>query len=122
MDEFITLAHGAGGRQTSDLIGNIFKKHFANPDFTPDDAAVLNIAADRIAVSTDGFVVSPWKFPGGNIGKLSICGTVNDIAVSGGIPEFLSNAVCSVTLVKYPFSISHTPRDTLPFSVNVFPN
>lgn len=92
MDEFITLAHGAGGRQTSDLIGNIFKKHFANPDFTPDDAAVLNIAADRIAVSTDGFVVSPWKFPGGNIGKLSICGTVNDIACMGAIPRYITSA------------------------------
>ena len=90
--KYITLAHGAGGRQTNELIGSIFKKYFANKDFTPDDAAVLNIAADRIAVSTDGFVVSPWRFPGGNIGKLSICGTVNDIACMGAVPKYLTCA------------------------------
>ena len=78
MEKFITLAHGSGGRQTSELIGSIFKKHFANELFTPDDAAVLPVKADLIAMSTDGFVVSPWRFAGGNIGKLSICGTVND--------------------------------------------
>ena len=91
-NKVITLAHGAGGRQTSELIGGIFKKYFANKDFTPDDAAVLQIAADKIAVSTDGFVVSPWRFPGGNIGKLSICGTVNDIACMGAVPKYLTCA------------------------------
>ena len=92
MDGFITLAHGAGGRQSADLIGSIFKKHFANELFTPDDAAVLPVAVNRIAMSTDGFVVSPWKFPGGNIGKLSICGTVNDIACMGAIPKYITCA------------------------------
>jgi hydrogenase expression/formation protein HypE len=92
MENVITLAHGAGGRQTSELIGSIFKKYFANENFTPDDAAVLPIAADRIAMSTDGFVVSPWRFAGGNIGKLSICGTVNDLACMGAKPKYLSCA------------------------------
>ena len=92
MEKFITLAHGAGGRQTADLIGSIFKKYFANEDFTADDAAVLKISADRIAMSTDGFVVSPWKFAGGNIGKLSICGTVNDLACMGAVPKYLTSA------------------------------
>ena len=92
MEKFITLAHGAGGRQTADLIGSIFKKYFANEDFTADDAAVLKISADRIAMSTDGFVVSPWKFAGGNIGKLSICGTVNDLACMGAVPRYLTSA------------------------------
>ena len=92
MEEFITLSHGAGGRQTADLIGNIFKKYFANEDFTADDAAVLTLGCDHIAVSTDGFVVSPWKFPGGNIGKLSICGTVNDMACMGAEPRYLTSA------------------------------
>ncbi|MBR7145697.1 MAG: hydrogenase expression/formation protein HypE [Lentisphaeria bacterium] len=92
MEKFITLAHGSGGRQTSELIGSIFKKHFANELFTPDDAAVLPLSADRIAMSTDGFVVSPWRFSGGNIGKLSICGTVNDIACMGAIPKYITCA------------------------------
>ena len=92
MENVITLAHGAGGRQTSELIGSIFKKYFANENFTPDDAAVLPVAADRLAMSTDGFVVSPWRFAGGNIGKLSICGTVNDIACMGAKPKYLTCA------------------------------
>ncbi|MBR3922089.1 MAG: hypothetical protein IKJ45_03175 [Kiritimatiellae bacterium] len=92
MEKFITLAHGSGGRQTSELIGSIFKKHFANELFTPDDAAVLPVKADLIAMSTDGFVVSPWRFAGGNIGKLSICGTVNDIACMGAIPKYITCA------------------------------
>ena len=62
-----------------ELIDNIFAAHFANPDLTADDAAVLNPPVGKMAVSTDGFIVSPAFFPGGNIGKLSICGTVNDL-------------------------------------------
>ncbi len=90
MEKFITLAHGSGGRQTSELIGSIFKKYFINENFTADDAAVLKLDASRVAMSTDGFVVSPWRFAGGNIGKLSICGTVNDIACMGAIPKYLT--------------------------------
>ena len=92
MEEFITLSHGAGGRQTADLIGSIFKKYFANEDFTADDAAVLTLEPGKVAMSTDGFVVSPWRFPGGNIGKLSICGTVNDLACMGAVPKYLTSA------------------------------
>ena len=55
----VTLAHGAGGKQTSELIDRVFKKHFSNPHLTADDAAVLTLTGNRIAVSTDGFVVSP---------------------------------------------------------------
>ncbi|MBP3234036.1 MAG: hydrogenase expression/formation protein HypE [Eubacterium sp.] len=90
MNDVITLAHGAGGVQTSDLIGNIFKKHLDNPYMTADDAAVLEIPAGKIAMSTDGFIVSPYEFAGGNIGKLSICGTVNDVACMGAIPKYLT--------------------------------
>ena len=72
-DKTVTMAHGAGGRQTSELIDQIFAAHFANPDLTADDAAVLTPPAGKMAVSTDGFIVSPAFFPGGNIGKLSIC-------------------------------------------------
>ena len=90
MEDKITLAHGSGGVQTNELIGNIFKKHFANPYLTADDAAVLDMSAGKIAMSTDGFIVSPYEFPGGNIGKLSICGTVNDVACMGAKPEYLT--------------------------------
>lgn len=90
MEDKITLAHGSGGVQTNELIGNIFKKHFANPYLTADDAAVLDMTAGKIAMSTDGFIVSPYEFPGGNIGKLSICGTVNDVACMGAKPEYLT--------------------------------
>ncbi|MBQ8949667.1 MAG: hydrogenase expression/formation protein HypE [Eubacterium sp.] len=90
MEDKITLAHGSGGVQTNELIGNIFKKHFANPYLTADDAAVLDMTPGKIAMSTDGFIVSPYEFPGGNIGKLSICGTVNDVACMGAKPEYLT--------------------------------
>lgn len=92
MKETITLAHGAGGRQTADLIRTVFAKHFANPDLTADDAAILAIGSEKIAFTTDGFIVSPWKFPGGNIGKLSVCGTVNDLACMGARPRYLTCA------------------------------
>ena len=94
-DACITLAHGAGGRQTEALIARVFARHFQNPDFTADDAAILPVgtfATGRAAFTTDGFIVSPWQFPGGNIGKLSICGTVNDLACMGAVPRYLSCA------------------------------
>lgn len=92
MNETVTLAHGAGGRQTAELIDKVFKEHFANPDLTSDDAAVLSVEAGKLAFTTDGFIVSPAEFPGGNIGKLSICGTVNDLACMGAKPLYLSCA------------------------------
>lgn len=88
----VTLAHGAGGKQTSELIDRVFKEYFANPDLTGDDAAVLGLAGGRYAFSTDGFIVSPASFPGGNIGKLSICGTVNDLACMGAKPLYITCA------------------------------
>ncbi|MBV7272749.1 hydrogenase expression/formation protein HypE [Clostridium sp. PL3] len=92
MDKIVTLAHGAGGKQTSELIDQVFKTHFSNPDLTADDAAVLNINGKKLAFTTDGFIVSPAEFPGGNIGKLSICGTVNDLSCMGARPLYLSCA------------------------------
>lgn len=92
MNDVITLAHGAGGRQTAELIDRVFKAHFSNPEFTGDDAAVLSIGGADLAFTTDGFIVSPPDFPGGNIGKLSICGTVNDLSCMGARPLYLSCA------------------------------
>ncbi|MBR1740144.1 MAG: hydrogenase expression/formation protein HypE [Ruminococcus sp.] len=88
----VTLAHGAGGKQTNELIDQVFKAHFSNPLFTADDAAVLEVEPGKLAMSTDGFIVSPWEFPGGNIGKLSICGTVNDLSCMGAKPLYLTCA------------------------------
>lgn len=92
MNETVTLAHGAGGRQTAELIDRVFKEYFSNPDLTSDDAAVLSVEKGRLAFTTDGFIVSPAEFPGGNIGKLSICGTVNDLSCMGAKPLYLSCA------------------------------
>ncbi len=102
----VTLAHGAGGSQTNQLIHDIFKKYFDNPDLTGDDAAVLPMEKGRIAVSTDGFIVSPAEFPGGDIGKLSICGTVNDLACMGAIPRYLTCAF----VIEEGFSMDRLDR------------
>ena len=92
MNDCVTLAMGAGGRQTAKLIDEVFASRFASPLLTADDAAVLARPKGRIAMSTDGFIVSPSFFPGGNIGKLSICGTVNDLACMGARPTYLTCA------------------------------
>ena len=86
----VTLAHGAGGKQTSELIKEVFAAHFQNPEFTADDAAVFSLGDGKLAMSTDGFIVSPYEFNGGNIGKLSICGTVNDLACMGAKPMYMT--------------------------------
>ena len=101
MEKVITLNHGAGGKQTSQLIDEIFKKHFTNPHLTADDAAVLEPPKGKMAFTTDGFIVSPADFPGGNIGKLSICGTVNDLSCMGAKPLYLSNSF----IIEEGFSI-----------------
>lgn len=92
MSKTVTLAHGAGGKQTSELIHEVFEAHFKNPLFTADDAAVLDAGPGKLAMSTDGFIVSPYEFPGGNVGKLSICGTVNDLACMGAEPLYMTCA------------------------------
>ena len=92
MSKTVTLAHGAGGKQTSELIHEVFEAHFRNPLFTADDAAILEVEPGKLAMSTDGFIVSPYEFPGGNVGKLSICGTVNDLSCMGAKPLYLTCA------------------------------
>ncbi len=95
----ITLAHGGGGKAMHDLIDDIFLEAFASEDQAPlEDQARLGLSSmaalgDRLAFTTDSYVVKPLDFPGGNIGKLAICGTVNDLAVGGAIPLYLSCAV-----------------------------
>ena len=100
MTDTVTLAMGAGGTQTAKLIDEVFAARFASPLLTADDAAVLEPPRGRMAMSTDGFIVSPSFFAGGNIGKLSICGTVNDLACMGARPMYLT---CSFVIEEgYP--------------------
>jgi len=91
-DREILLAHGSGGRMTQSLVRDLFLAAFDNPALAPlEDAARIEIeGGTRIAFTTDTFVVSPVFFPGGDLGKLAICGTVNDLAVVGARPIALS--------------------------------
>lgn len=90
MDEKITLDYGSGGLKTSELIESILLPAFKNDALSRlGDGAVLP-GNDKLVFSTDSFVVSPWRFPGGDIGKLSVCGTVNDVCMAGGEPKYLS--------------------------------
>lgn len=87
----ISLSDGSGGQSTKDLIDGVFAKHFSNPILDRmEDAAVLDLSVSRIAVTTDSFVVTPLFFPGGDIGKLAVCGTVNDLLMRGAVPKYLT--------------------------------
>lgn len=93
----VTLAHGGGGKAMKDLIDDVFIGAFGG-EATLEDQARVDLAAlgehgDRLAFTTDSFVIDPIVFPGGDIGKLAVCGTVNDLAVGGAIPLLLSCAV-----------------------------
>ena len=84
------MAHGSGGESTSRLIEEVFAKHFHNEYLSKlEDSAVLP-GAGRIAFTTDSFVVTPVLFPGGDIGRLSVCGTVNDLLMSGAKPMYIT--------------------------------
>jgi hydrogenase expression/formation protein HypE len=87
----ITLAHGSGGTMMRELIDDVFVREFAEEALARlDDAAALPFPGGRIAMSTDTYVVHPVFFPGGDIGRLAICGTVNDVATSGATPLYIS--------------------------------
>ncbi len=93
MSKTILLGHGSGGKLTGDLIKNTFLKYFDNPVLrTLTDSATIKIKDKLIAFTTDSYVVDPVFFPGGDIGKLAVCGTVNDLSVSGAEPMFISAA------------------------------
>lgn len=90
-DNKILLGHGSGGRMSHDLIDSLFARYFDNEILRQQsDSAVLERLSQHLAFTTDSFVVDPIFFPGGNIGKLAIAGTVNDLAVSGAVPKYLS--------------------------------
>src|SRR3954447_4992282 len=92
-DERITLSHGSGGKATHNLIEGVFAPSFANPLLDRmDDAATFSVdgIGPQLAFTTDTYVVSPLFFPGGDIGKLAVHGTLNDLAMSGAQPLYLS--------------------------------
>lgn len=86
----ITMAHGSGGKATSELIHDIFAERFQNPVLARMEDSAVVPGAPTIAMTTDSFVVTPVFFPGGDIGRLSVCGTVNDLLMSGAEPKYLT--------------------------------
>jgi hydrogenase expression/formation protein HypE len=86
----VLMAHGGGGRLMHQLIETMFLAVFGSPDCESHDAAVLSIHSNRIAFTTDSYVVKPLFFPGGDIGSLAVNGTVNDLAMAGARPLYLS--------------------------------
>jgi hydrogenase expression/formation protein HypE len=91
LNDKVLLGHGSGGKLSHDLISELFVKYFDNPVLEKQtDSAVLELEGGHLSFTTDSFVVDPIFFPGGDIGKLAVCGTVNDLAVSGATPLYLS--------------------------------
>ncbi len=94
-DERVTLAHGGGGKAMRELIESVFASAFGPPGMEDQarlSSAALQLPGARLAFTTDSFVVDPVEFPGGDIGKIAVCGTVNDLAVGGAQPLWLSAA------------------------------
>lgn len=88
----ITLSHGSGGKATSELIDQIFARRFSNPILNMmEDSAVVD-GYGKIAITTDSFVVTPLFFKGGDIGRLAVCGTVNDLLMRGAVPKYITSA------------------------------
>lgn len=88
----ITLSHGSGGKATSELIDKIFARSFSNPILNMmEDSAVVD-GHRKIAITTDSFVVTPLFFNGGDIGRLAVCGTVNDLLMRGAMPKYITSA------------------------------
>jgi hydrogenase expression/formation protein HypE len=102
MKETIKLVHGDGGKYTNELIQGIFYKYFNNSMLTTGiDAAIFPVTNCKMAFTTDSFVVKPLLFKGGDIGKLAVCGTINDLSVSGAKPLYLSSSF----IIEEGFSI-----------------
>ena len=94
MEREIELAHGAGGEAYRRLVEEVFLPAYGSKELAArGDSALCTLGETRLAMTTDGFVVRPLFFPGGDVGRLAVCGTVNDLAVSGAVPRFLSVAM-----------------------------
>ncbi|MCR4588232.1 MAG: hydrogenase expression/formation protein HypE [Lachnospiraceae bacterium] len=86
----VTMAHGSGGAATSELIRDIFARSFDNDVLNEMEDSAVVPGSGRIAVTTDSFVVTPIEYPGGDIGRLCVCGTVNDLLMRGAVPKYLT--------------------------------
>lgn len=105
--DIITMSHGSGGKITHDLIEKIFYRYFKNPYLMQgNDSTVLPKMSGRPAVTTDSFVINPIFFKGGDIGKLAVCGTVNDLAMSGAKPLYITAGF----IIEEGFKISNLER------------
>ncbi|CAG9295153.1 hydrogenase expression/formation protein HypE [Celerinatantimonas diazotrophica] len=121
-NDVITLAHGSGGQAMGQLIENLLVKQFDNPYLRrgEDQARIalssMNSESGTLAMTTDSFVIDPLEFPGGDIGKLAICGTANDLAVGGARPQYLTcslileEGLAIARLEKIIQSMAHTAR------------
>jgi len=119
----VEMAHGSGGKAMQQLIDKLFMEAFNNPwlaeqeDQARIDLSTLTARGDRLAFSTDSYVIDPLFFPGGDIGKLAVCGTANDVAVSGAVPQYLScgfileEGLPLETLKAVVGSMAHTARE-----------
>lgn len=104
LSKLVNLAHGDGGAQTGELILQVFRKHFNSPILgRQEDAAVFPFPGGKVAMATDSFIVDPIFFPGGDIGKLAICGTANDLAVMGAEPKYITAGF----IIEEGFPIAH---------------
>jgi hydrogenase expression/formation protein HypE len=113
MDTTILLGHGSGGKLSHDLIKNLFVRHFSNDILLQQtDSAIIDCSQGRLAFTADSFVVEPIFFPGGDIGKLSVAGTVNDLAVSGAMPLWISASF----IIEEGFSFSDLERIVISMS------
>ena len=107
LKDTILLGHGSGGKLSAELIRDIFLPAFQNPVLARlDDQAIVNVNGQRLAMTTDSFVVKPLFFPGGDIGSLAVHGTVNDLAMGGATPLYLSVAF----IIEEGFSMNELRR------------
>jgi hydrogenase expression/formation protein HypE len=112
--EVIRLGHGSGGKLTEQLIDRVFLPRIGNPTLNAlDDAALLEIGTTRLAFSTDSYVVKPIFFPGGNVGSLSVHGTINDLSMRMAMPLYISAAF----IIEEGFSILELERVVESFSI-----
>ena len=114
----ITSVHGSGGKETSQLIRTLFAKAFQNPVLDRMEDSAVVPGSSRIAMTTDSFVVTPLFFPGGDMGRLSVCGTVNDLLMSGAVPKYmtcgfiLEEGAETEDLQKIASSMAETARES----------
>jgi hydrogenase expression/formation protein HypE len=116
MREYISLNHGSGGGLTGKLIRTVFTSRFGSVE-PLTDSALLNEKGLLLAFTTDSYVVNPPFFPGGDIGKLAICGTVNDLAVSGAVPKYISASF----IIEDGFPMAHLEKiaDSMASEANI---